>query len=93
MVVTSTLCLGLIDFADEYNELFLYTDISKIGLSGTLIVRNIDEHWPVTFHSQKFGSVEVNCSTAEYELLAIVDSLKYFRQYLFGQLFTIYMDH
>ena len=48
--VTSTPCLALIDFAKEHNELFLYTDISKIGLSSTLMVRNVDGHRPVIFH-------------------------------------------
>ena len=41
---TSAPCLELIDFADEHKEFFLYTDALKIGLSGTLMVRNVDGH-------------------------------------------------
>ena len=36
--VTSAPCLALIDYADEQNELFLYTDASLVGLSGILVV-------------------------------------------------------
>ena len=38
--VTSAPCLALIDYADERNELILYTDTSQLGLSGALVVRD-----------------------------------------------------
>ena len=41
--VTSAPCLALIDYADETNELFLYTDASLVGLSGILVVRKDGE--------------------------------------------------
>ena len=41
--VTSAPCLALIDYADERNELILYTDASQVGLSGALVVRD-EEH-------------------------------------------------
>ena len=41
--VTSTPCLALIDYADEWNELISYTDASQVGLSGALVVRD-EEH-------------------------------------------------
>ena len=62
-------------FTDKHKKLFLYTDTSKIGLSGTLMVRNVEGHWPRMFHSQKLSGAEVNCGTIELELLAKVDSL------------------
>ena len=65
----------MIGFADEHNKLFFYTEASKIGLSGTLMVRNVDGHQPVSFHSQKLSGAEVIYSKNEYELLVIVDSL------------------
>ena len=40
----SAQCVALLDFADEHNELFFYTDASKIGISGTLMVRHGDWH-------------------------------------------------
>ena len=42
IAVTSLVCLALIDFTDEHNGLFFFTDASKIALSGTLVVRNLD---------------------------------------------------
>ena len=74
--VTSAPCLALIDYADESNELFLYTDISLVGLSGILVVYNEGLQCPVAFHSHKLNGAEVNYSTTERELLAIVDSLQ-----------------
>ena len=41
--VTSAPCLALIDYADEWNELILYTDTSQVGLSGALLVHD-QEH-------------------------------------------------
>ena len=41
--VTSAPCLALIDYADERNELILYTDASQVSLSGALVVRD-EEH-------------------------------------------------
>ena len=48
----SSVCLGLIDFVNNHNEWFSYTDASKIGLYSTLIVRNMDGNCPVLFHRQ-----------------------------------------
>ena len=39
----SALHLAVIYFSKEYNKLLLYTDVSKIGLIGTFMVKNIDE--------------------------------------------------
>ena len=41
--VTYAPCIALIDYADEQNELILYTDASQVGLSGALVVRD-EEH-------------------------------------------------
>ena len=43
-IVVSAQCLALIDFEDKHNQLFFYIDASKIGLSGTLMVRNVDRY-------------------------------------------------
>jgi len=48
---------------------------------------------PAAFHSRKFNSVQVNYSTFDKELLAIVDALEHFRPVLSGCRFTILTDH
>ena len=41
--ITSATCLALIDYADERNELVLYTDTSQVDLGGALVVQD-QEH-------------------------------------------------
>jgi len=47
----------------------------------------------VAFHSRKFNSAQLNYSTFDKELLAIVDVVHHFRPVLSGCRFTILTDH
>ena len=38
--VTSAPCLALIDYADEWSGLILYTGISQVSLNGALVVQD-----------------------------------------------------
>lgn len=74
------------DFSKSFT---LTTDASNIALGSVLSQNNK----PIAFHSRTLNTAERNYSTIEKELLAIIDSCKHFRPYLFGQKFTIETDH
>jgi hypothetical protein len=48
---------------------------------------------PISFASQRLDKAELNYSTIEKELLAIIWSTKQFRPYLYGRSFIIETDH
>jgi len=48
---------------------------------------------PVAFHSRKLNPSEINYSTREKELLAIVDTLRKYRYLLLGTPIKIFTDH
>ena len=72
----------------------LQTDASELGLGAVLSQWNgNDEEHPVAFTSRKFLPQEKNYSVIAKECLAIVWALQVFHVYLFGQKFTIEIDH
>jgi len=50
-------------------------------------------HKPICYASRTLNEHEINYSTIEKELLAILYATKYFRPYLFGRPFEILSDH
>ena len=48
---------------------------------------------PIAFFSGKFNKAQLNYTTTEKELLAIVECLKQFRNILFGYQIIVYLDH
>ena len=50
---------------------------------------------PITFHSRKFNSAELNYEIYDKEMLAIVETMDYYRHYFegLGQTTTIFSDH
>jgi putative transposase len=74
----------------NFNEPFhIYTDASKYQL-GAVIMQN-DK--PIAFYSRKLNSAQKKYTTGEQELLSIVETLKEFRNILFGQRIVIHTDH
>lgn len=71
----------------------LTTDCSNEALGSVLSQGEINSDLPIAYHSRTLNAAEQNYSTTEKELLAIVDSVKHFRPYLYGQTFTIVTDH
>ncbi|KAJ2952044.1 hypothetical protein O0L34_g4305 [Tuta absoluta] len=78
------------DFSKEFN---LTTDASNVALGAILSQGPIGSDRPIAYASRTLNDSEMNYSTIEKELLAIVWSTKYFRPYLFGRQFKIITDH
>lgn len=74
------------DFSKSFK---LTTDASAIAIGSVLS----QSGRPIAYYSRTLNSAERNYSTIERELLAILDSTKHFRPYLFGKKFTVETDH
>ena len=69
------------------------TDASGYGVGGVL-AQERDKFWkPAAYFSKRLNKCERNYSTTEKELYAIVLSIEYFRQFLYGSHFEILTDH
>ena len=67
----------------------IYTDASDLQL-GAVISQNGK---PVAFYSQKLNPAQTRYTTTKKELLAIIETLKEFKNILLGQKINIYTDH
>ena len=74
----------------DFNQPFIiHTDASHLQL-GAVISQNGK---PIAFYSRKLNPAQTRYTTTERELLAIVETLKEFRNILLGQQITVYTDH
>lgn len=71
----------------------LATDASILGIGAILsqIQNGIEK--PIAFFSRKLNKAQKNYSVTELECLAVVEAVKHFKCYLYGQKFTIITDH
>ena len=68
-------------------------DASRSGL-GAALKQNTPDGWkPIAFASRFLNSTEERYSVNELELLGIVWSIDYFKNYLYGKNFTVVTDH
>ena len=74
----------------NFNEVFdIHTDASDYQL-GSVISQNGK---PIAFYSRKLNPAQTRYTTTEKELLAIVETLKEFKNILLGQQIRIFTDH
>jgi hypothetical protein len=73
--------------------LSLATDASDTHV-GAVLQQQVGHHWqPLGFYSKKLSKTEVNYSTFDRELLALVSGIKHFFSRLEGRVFQLWTDH
>ena len=79
---------------DPIKGFHLHTDASNFAIAGVLSQEQPDGSYrPVAFQSRKLVPAEINYSTHEKELLAIVHSLKVWRHHCLGRPVVVFTDH
>ncbi|GFV11135.1 transposon Tf2-8 polyprotein [Trichonephila clavipes] len=77
----------------EGAKLELHTDASKLGLGAVLLQQGEDGgFYPVHYMSKKTSIQEEKLCSYELEVLAVIEALKKFRNYLLGRKFRIQTD-
>lgn len=78
----------------KFDQPFIVTvDASNFAIGAVLSQGKIGQDLPISYASRSLNSAEINYSTTEKELLAIVWAVFYFRPYLFGRKFVLVTDH
>lgn len=80
-------------FPDFSQEFLLFTDASGVAIGALLAQGSIKKNNAIAYFSRALKGAEINYSTYEKEALAIHDSIKHFRQYLYANKFTVITDH
>lgn len=83
----------ILRYPDFNKDFLLTTDASNVAIGAILSQGPIGSDKPISYASRTLNDSELNYSTIEKELLAIVWATKYFRPYLFGRKFKILTDH
>jgi transposase InsO family protein len=83
----------ILQYPDFAKDFLLTTDASNLAIGAVLSQGPIGSDKPISYASRTLNSSEINYSTIEKELLAIIWATKYFRPYLFGRKFKILTDH
>lgn len=84
----------VLQYPDFAKPFILTTDASNVSVAGILAQEFAPGvELPVAYCSRTLNESELNYSTIEKELLAIVYATKYFRPYIFGRKFKIFCDH
>jgi len=79
----------ILAYPDFEKNFKITTDASNVAIGGVLS----QSDRPIAYYSRTLNSAERNYSTIEKELLAILDTTKFFRPYVFGRKFVIETDH
>jgi len=72
---------------------YLVCDAGDIGLGSCIGQGELGSIRPCRFHSRKFSPAQLTYATYQKELLAIVDSVKFFNAQLRDHKFTVLTDH
>jgi len=85
-IIGKTTLLTYPDFSQPFD---IYTDASHVQI-GAVITQN---NRPIAFYTRKLNPTQTRYTTTERELLAIVETLKEFRNILLGHVIRVYTDH
>jgi RNase H-like domain found in reverse transcriptase/Reverse transcriptase (RNA-dependent DNA polymerase)/Integrase zinc binding domain len=80
---------ALLSYPDFSKPFDVYTDASHHQLGAVIS----QEQRPIAFYSRKLQPAQTRYTTTERELLAIVETLKEFRNILLGHHIRVYTDH
>ena len=83
----------ILKYPDYSREFILTTGASNEGVGAVLSQGEIGKDLPIAFDSHSLNKAEINYSTTEKEILAIVWGGRYFRPHLYGTKFTVVTDH
>ena len=86
-------CQPILALPDLNLPFLLRTDASNDGIGATLYQEFLEGERPVAYWGRKFKPAERNYAVVEKELLAIVEAVKKFHPYLYGQPFELETDH
>ena len=85
-VISKETLLAYPDFNDTFE---IHTDASDYQLGAVISQKGR----PIAFYSRKLQDAQTRYTTTERELLAIVETLKEFKNILLGQKIKVYTDH
>lgn len=83
----------ILQYPDFEQPFTLTTDASNFAIGAVLSQGPDGSDLPIAYASRTLNQHEINYSTTNKELLAIVWATKYFRPYLYGRRFKIFTDH
>jgi len=83
----------MLSFPKGEGEFILDTDASNIGIGVVLSQKQEEEERVIAYFIRVLSKAERNYCVTRRELLAIIDSIKFFRHYLLGRKFLIRTDH
>ena len=84
---------ALLAHPDCQAKLALVTDASDLAMGAVLQQLNNEDWQPLAFFSRKLSPAQQKYSPYDRELLAIYESIKYFRHMLEARHFVVYTDH
>ena len=85
-IVSRETLLAYPNFAKPFD---VYTDASQSQLGAAIC----QDNKPIAFYSRKLNPAQSRYTTTERELLAIVETLKEFRNILLGHVIRVFTDH
>ncbi|KAL4085164.1 hypothetical protein QTP88_027456 [Uroleucon formosanum] len=83
----------LLQYLDFEKPFIITCDASNYAVGCVLSQGVIPADLPIAYASRTLNKAEINYSTTEKELVAIMFGVKQFRPYVYGQKFTIITDH